>query len=627
MLGNYNQSDSTGEARENQLRLGQKASLSSKRGLSDIKFALDQSALMSLTDRWGTITDVNDKFCQVSQYDREELIGQKHRLLNSGFHNKKFFQDLWSTVKSGKVWRGEIRNKAKDGTFYWLDTTITPFLDKTGETYQYLAIQLDISNTYRQATQGKQVQEQLLHHTFYDQLTGLPNRTLFTKQLEQAIVKSERFPDYCFGLLVMDLDRFKLINDSLGHAVGNQVLIALVERLKNYLNSTDIVARLGGDEFAILLGSIKDRDEAISIANGIHQLLNVHFDIEGQQIFTTVSIGITTSKGCYQPEHLLRDAEIALYKAKEEGNARHVIFNRAMHQQALMRMQIETGLRQALQNQEFKVYYQPIVSLKNGAINGFEALVRWQHPEKGLISPAEFIPIAEEIGLIIPLGEWVLHESCRQTQIWQEKLQKQLGHNSEHRALTISVNLSAKQFSQPNLIERIDSILAKTGLPPSSLKLEITESAIMEDKEAATRLVSQLRSRKIQVSIDDFGTGYCSLSYLQSFPLDILKIDRSFVNRLGEVGDKPEIVQAIVTLAHHLGMEVIAEGGETAQQFAQLQALQCEYGQGYFFSKPLDREAAETLITSEPQWLASCEDGIAPISFLLDEVVHQQQIH
>ncbi|MGB7439737.1 MAG: EAL domain-containing protein [Coleofasciculaceae cyanobacterium] len=620
MLGNYNKSDSTEKTRITPLRLEPEAILSPKEGLADIKFALDQSALMSITDRSGTITDVNDKFCQISKYDREELIGQKHRLVNSDFHTKEFFENLWSMVKGGRVWRGEIRNKAKDGTFYWLDTTITPFFDQTGETYQYLAIQFDISNR-------KQVQEQLLHQTFHDQLTGLPNRTLFMKQLEQAIVKCERFPDYCFGLLVMDLDRFKLVNDSLGHAIGNQLLIALVERLKNHLNSTDIVARIGGDEFAILLSSIKDRDEAISIANGIHQLLSVHFDIEGHQIFTTVSIGITISKGCYQSEHLLRDAEIALYKAKEEGNARHVTFERAMHQQALMRMQIETGLRQALQKQEFKVYYQPIVSLKSGAISGFEALVRWQHPDKGLISPTEFIPVAEEIGLIIPLGEWVLHEACSQTKIWQEKLQQKLGHSSDQRTLTISVNLSAKQFSQPNLIEQIDSILAKTGLPPSSLKLEITESVIMEDKEAATRLVSQLRSRKIKVSIDDFGTGYCSLSYLQRFPLDILKIDRSFVNRLGEVGEKPEIVQAIVTLAHHLGMEVIAEGGETAQQFAQLQALKCEYGQGYFFSKPLDTEAAEALITSEPQWLDCGKDGVAPLSFLLDEVMGGQKIH
>ncbi len=570
--------------------------------LSDIKFALDQSAIVAITDHRGIITYVNQKLCEISKYTQEELIGKNHRILNSHYHPSNFFKELWLTIKAGKVWKGEIKNKAKDGTYYWVDTTIVPFLDKQGKPYQYLSIRYDI-------TQRKLAQQQLIHDTFHDSLTGLSNRALFINQLEQAIEQVGRHPDYLLALLFLDLDRFKVVNDSLGHSLGDQLLIALAHKLKACLNPTDLLARLGGDEFAILLRGIKDISDATRMADQIHLALTSPFRIDSHEVFTTASIGIALSSTEYdQAEHLLRDADIAMYQAKEQGKARYAIFDRGMHDHALSRMQLETGLRQALERQEFQVYYQPIVSLPSGKISGFEALVRWQHPERGMVSPAEFIPVAEDTGLIVLLGEWVLRQACCQMRIWQDKLISK-GQAVSERAeasslspLTISVNLSVKQFGQPNFIEQIDSILNETALATDSLKLEITESALIDNTEAAADLLSQLKARKIQLSIDDFGTGYSSLSYLHRFPLDTLKIDRSFINLLGKANQKVEIVQAIATLAHTLGMDVVAEGVETAQQLELLRAMQCEYGQGYFFSQPLDARAAEALITAAEQW-------------------------
>ncbi len=448
----------------------------------------------------------------------------------------------------------------------------------------------------REILERKRVQEQLLHMVLHDPLTGLPNRTLFMKRLQHALNRAKQQPDYLFAVLFLDCDRFKVINDSLGHLAGDQLLIAIAHRLKSCLRPVDTLARLGGDEFTILLEEIADISDAIATAEQFQKALTLPFQLGEHEIFINASVGIVLGTTDYdQPEHLLRDVDTAMYRAKELGRGCYQVFDTDMHIRALARLQLETDLRRAIERQEFFINYQPIVSLTTGKITGFEALVRWHHPKRGFVSPGEFIPIAEETGLIIPLGTWVLQEACRQMHIWQNQFPNLL-------PLTISVNLSVKQFWQANLIEQIDNILAVTRLDSRSLKQEITESALMDDDESAKTILQQLRNRQIQLSIDDFGTGYSSLSYLHRFPVDTLKIDRSFIGRIGEAGENLEIVQAIVTLAQNLGMNAIAEGVETAQQLAQLRAMNCESGQGYFFSKPLDCESVGTMLTKAPYW-------------------------
>ena len=443
--------------------------------------------------------------------------------------------------------------------------------------------------------QRKQSEEMLRHNAFHDGLTNLPNRALFMERLAYALKLTERHKDYLFAVLFLDLDRFKVVNDSLGHMVGDQLLVAIARCLESCLRSGDTVARLGGDEFAILLNSIKDVHEAIRVVKRIQQKLKLPFNLNGQEVFTSTSVGIAlNTTDCLQPEDLLRDADTAMYRAKARGKARYEVFNTAMHDHVVALLQLENSLWWAVERQELRIHYQPIVLLKTGRITGFEALVRWQHPQRGLVFPEEFISVAEETGAIIPINYWVLREACRQMRTWQ----LQFPENS----LTISVNLSSKHFLQPDLIEQISQILQSTGLDACSLKLEITESVIMENTESATVMLLQLRNLGVEIHMDDFGTGYSSLNYLHCFPVNVLKIDRSFISKMDVTGKNLEIVRAIITLAHNLSINVTAEGLETAEQLAQLKALQCKHGQGYFFSKPADQEAAGALIAKSQQW-------------------------
>ncbi|MCC5644644.1 EAL domain-containing protein [Nostoc sp. CHAB 5824] len=443
----------------------------------------------------------------------------------------------------------------------------------------------------------KQVEKQLLHNAFHDALTGLPNRAFFIERLKDTLQRAKQQENYLFAVLFLDLDRFKVINDSLGHLKGDQFLLAIANRLEVCIGSTDIAARLGGDEFTILLDEIQNLSDAIKVAERIQQELTLPLELDGQEVFTTASIGIALSSTVDydQPENLLRDADTAMYRAKALGKARYELFNPEMYTNALARLQLENDLRRAIERHEFQVYYQPIVSLTNGRILGFEALLRWQHPERGLICPTDFIPLVEETGLIVEIGYWALYEACRQMQTWRVSDQT----NSLEK---ISVNLSVKQFSQPDLIEQIGEILHSTGLDAGSLMLEITESAIMENSDEANTALSELRKMGIELSIDDFGTGYSSLGRLHSFPISVLKIDRSFVSPMDANGRNLEIIETIITLAHKLGVDVTAEGVETKEQLAFLRKLNCECGQGYFFSCPLDNAAAVALIVTNPQW-------------------------
>jgi diguanylate cyclase (GGDEF)-like protein len=434
------------------------------------------------------------------------------------------------------------------------------------------------------------VEEQLRRNAFHDSLTGLPNRLLFMERLTQTVERAKQDRDYKFAVLFLDLDRFKVINDSLGHLIGDQLLVAIARRLEACLSKEDMVARLGGDEFTVLLENIRCDDDATKIAERVQQALATPFNLSGHEVFTSASIGITLSSTHFErPEDLLRGSDIAMYRAKAQGKACHEVFDTDMHTHVVALMQLENDLRRAIERQEFELFYQPIVTLVTGRIMGFEALVRWQHPEQGIISPAKFVPIAEETGLIIPLGQWVLREACRQLRQWQDEF-------PHEPPFSISVNLSSRQFSQPSLIGQIRQILSDTGVDAHCLKLEITESAIMENTESAMDMLMQLKAMGIQLSVDDFGTGYSSLGYLYRFPMDLLKIDRSFISRVDVDGEKLELVRTIITLAWNLGMDVVAEGIETTKQLAQLKALKCEYAQGYLFSKPLNKTDVLKLI-------------------------------
>lgn len=441
----------------------------------------------------------------------------------------------------------------------------------------------------------------MTEHRMADALTGMPNRILFLDRLGQALELARRHPNYRCAVLLLNLDRFKVVNESLGPIIGDQLLSRAAQRLERCLHASDMigrlgaarsatVARLGGDEFGILLRDISGVSDTMRVANRLQDELSTSFQIDRQEVFTTASIGVALSTTGYdQAENFLRDADIALHRAKTHGAGCCEVFDVEMHKRAMARLQMETELRQAIERQEFGVHYQPIVSLTSGAIVGFEALVRWYHPDRGIIPPAEFIPVAEATGQILAIGTQVLQDACRCARAWQRKL-------AVNPPLFVSVNLSPRQFEQVDLVERIGDILQDTDFPPQSLKLEITESMLMDNISSVVHQLEQLRAMGIEVSLDDFGTGYSSLSYLHRFPIDNLKIDRSFVNRLDTDRKDVEITKAIVTLAHNLHIQVVAEGIETPQQFQYLKFTGCEYGQGYLISKPLDAEAAAALL-------------------------------
>ncbi|WP_028550192.1 sensor domain-containing protein [Paenibacillus sp. UNC451MF] len=677
--------------------------------LRDIKNALDESSIVAITDDKGIITYVNDKFCKISKYKREELVGNTHRVINSGYHPRQFFKEMWGTIRQGRVWNGEVKNRAKDGSIYWMNTTIVPFLDDQGIPYQYVSIRTDITDRikaeaaladalqsdfrrtvrnlqncifkiikdskgditytlcegkiaeelnlttefiarkgsyeifpagiaehleshFQQAFEGeivnfelafsrkcfyitlspveenerivevvgsmiditerKKAEETIHYMAHFDSLTNLPNRILFNNKLVQALLQAKTKGEKV-GVLFIDLDRFKNINDTLGHSIGDVLLKVVAHRLSGCLHKNDCVSRQGGDEFVLFISNINTADEVGDFAKRIIHSMSEPISLGHLEVYITPSIGISIFPDDGEDiDMLMKNADAAMYLAKEKGKNNYQFFSEELYQSLATKLQLESELRKALDTKQFMLHYQPKVNIFNNQIIGMEALIRWEHPELGIVPPLNFIPLAEETGLIIPMGEWVLRTACQQAKEWQ---------NAGHKQLSIAVNISLRQFMQNNLIDMITSVLTETGLSPEYLELEITESMAL-DVNSTIRVLNRVKSLGVNISIDDFGTGYSSLSYLSQFPIDRLKIDQSFVRNLNSRNQS--IIKTIIDMAHNMNIAVTAEGVETQEHIDFLKEQNCSEVQGYFYSKPLTKKEADRLILRQIDFLS-----------------------
>lgn len=541
----------------------------------------------------GRLDYVNARTLEYFNVPESELLGDSW---HSVVHPDDLEESVkrWNhCIKTGQFYETEFRLRRYDGAYRWHKARANAGYDADGKIVKWFGTNTDIDDQ-------KQSEAMLNYYAHHDPLTDLPNRAEFMNHLRAAIERAEGNPKTHFAVLFLDLDRIKVINDSLGHVVGDKLLKSIGERLRTHVRPGDIVARLGGDEFTILLNRTGDKDEVIQVAERVQRNLSKPFQIDSYEVFTTASIGIIISDEIMRrPEDFLRDADSAMYRAKEAGKARYEIFDREMHVRNMNLLRIETDLRHAVERSEFKVLYQPIVELDGGAVSEFEALIRWRHPEKGLVAPSEFIEVAEETGMIVSMGRWILEESCRQIAEWQETAGNQL---------SVSVNLSAKQLMHPSLTGQIKSILEQAGLSPRQLKLEVTESTVMEHSDRALSVLNELDELGVLLSTDDFGTGYSSLSYLQRFPFDRLKIDRTFIDKMDCDEKSAAIVKTILMLGENLGLDVVAEGIETESQLEMLRAFGCRRGQGYLFSRPVDEIEAERLLSNGLKYFSAAAD-------------------
>lgn len=543
-----------------------------------LRAALDAHAIVSVADTQRIITDVNDKFCEVFQYSREELIGNSYdKLMSQGFPND-VISDMRQATNAGKVWSGEVCNRAKDGSDVWVHNTVVPLTNSQGEVTEFISIRADI-------TERKRAQAAAQHMAFYDPLTELPNRRLMLDRLQQALTQAQR--QRANGALVLiDLDNFKEINDTLGHHLGDELLRQVGLRLKSDLRASDTVARLGGDEFVLILTGLHENlpiasAQAASLCETVRQTLGLKYSLESHSALTTPSMGVVMFQGAAAGNELLKQADMALYKAKAEGGNRLHFFDPALQADVIGRADTLRDLRLALERNELRLFYQPVVNAE-GHAKGVEALVRWQHPQRGMVSPAQFIPLAEQTDLIVGIGGWVLHRACEQIKAWQDD-----PHLSR---LSIAVNVSARQFRESDFVAQVKGVINRTGAPAHLLRLELTESMLHHDLQTTIETMRALRDIGIRFSLDDFGTGYSSLSYLKRLPLTQLKIDKSFVDDVLTDTSDTAITRSILALARSLELEVVAEGVETQEQLTFLKAEGCRVFQGYYFGRPAPME-------------------------------------
>ncbi|MCG6144649.1 EAL domain-containing protein [Leptospira bandrabouensis] len=553
------------------------------------KFALDQANIVSITDANGIITYVNEAFTKATGYTTSELIGQNHRILKSADKTKEDWAKIWEIIQKGKVWRGEIRNLKKDGGDYWADTTIVPFTRQDGSIFQYIAIHHDI-------TDRKLAEQQLTHDAFYDNLTGLPNRALFLARIEQKIfaynAKNTGYPI----LFCINIDNFKRINHSLGNEAGDQILVIFSERLKQFSDNDAIITRLGADNFSILLTHLLAIDEGISYAMRLLERLGDPIPLGGYEIYLTASCGISAfGLGGKEADVLLRNAEIAMFHAKSQKVGTVSVFNQAMQEKIHFQLEIQNDLKKALTHNEIFVFYQPVLDLKENKIGHWEALVRWRHPQRGMVSPAEFIPLAEDSGLIVPITRFVLEQAANLI----EEVQTIQGL-----PISIAVNLSPQVFFDQNIFHWIVDLHNRRGIPYTSLQVEITESLAMKNLSETVPILSNLIDIGVKVALDDFGTGFSSLSYLEKLPLSIVKIDKSFLNNVEEGSKESFLLISIINMAHDLGYSVVAEGVEELEQLELLRSYECDKIQGYWLSKPI---ASEEVIPFIKQFYAKQE--------------------
>lgn len=545
--------------------------------IKELKEALDQHAIVAVTDAKGTILSVNEKFCEISQYSREELVGNTHRLINSGVHSADFFADLWGRIKRGQPWEGEICNKAKDGSYYWMSTTIVPLLDEDGKPIKFIAIRADI-------TDRKIAEMEVARLALYDELTNLPNRQYLKRTL--ADIQHEDTLTKGYGaLLTLDIDDFSTVNDSMGHVLGDSLLIKVASRIESSIHNQHFIARIGGDQFAILLYDIGiTQDKALYSAEKFARTLQGQmlrsFSISGNEVVISTSIGlcIFDSKK-NNVDAILKQSDIALHQTKQTGKNTIGFFESALQDKVDRRNLLTQQLSMALENNELQVVFQPIMD-KHQTLCGYEALTRWHNNLLGIVSPAEFIPIAESTGMIREIGDWIIHQCCRHIHRWKDDRLKE--------NLTIAINISAIQFEEDNFIEKLKSALTSNHVSAANIKLEITESVMVRQSDNVVEKMRLLSELGFQLSLDDFGTGYSSLNYLTSFPIDIIKIDKSFIDKLLLNDEDRAVVVSIINLAHGLNKAVVAEGVETKEQFDALHALACDFYQGYYFGKPTD---------------------------------------
>lgn len=532
---------------------------------------------MMITDRKGTILLVNPAFTKLTGFSREEVVGRTPKILHSGRQDPAFYINMWASIHEKGHWQGEIWNRRKNGDVYLEYLTIHSIKDESGKTILYSAIFTDI-------TERKSYEERIKHQAYHDMLTGLPNRFLFEDHFATQLAQAASCHQ-TFAVMFIDLDRFKLINDSLGHNVGDLLLKEVANRLKNILRTEDTISRLGGDEFNVLLPKVSNMQEVATVASQIIRSLTEPFTVEGHECFIGASIGISIYPFDGEEVHtLIRNADIAMYRAKELGGSNYQFYTDAMNEMILPRLELENGIRRALARNEFVLYFQPQVDLYTEQLVGVEALIRWNHPDLGLVSPSQFIPIAEEAGMISQIGEWVVREACRQMKVWQGKYSP---------CIRVAVNISPFHFLQHDFVSTVTQIVKQSGISPEHLELELTENVFMRNIDMAIEKLNQLKEIGFHLSLDDFGTGYSSLNYLRRFPIHTLKIDQSFLRDIATNPADRAIVAAIINMAHTLQLKVVAEGIENAHHLYCLKEINCDVGQGYHFSKPVPSEDFE----------------------------------